>query len=75
MRQLEAALREAEKEGATAQCNWDALHQEEAQELKVSRRSHNLPLIMLLSLCLVLQSDSLEFVLHVCVRQHCVCRP
>ncbi|KAL3153825.1 hypothetical protein ABBQ32_013401 [Trebouxia sp. C0010 RCD-2024] len=34
VRHLETALHEAEKDGATAQCNRDALHQEEAQELK-----------------------------------------
>ncbi|KAL3140274.1 hypothetical protein ABBQ38_004542 [Trebouxia sp. C0009 RCD-2024] len=34
VRHLETALHEAEKDGATAQCSWDALHQEEAQELK-----------------------------------------
>ena len=43
VRQLESAVHEAERTGAkdlaAARCNWDGLHQEEAQELRVSKQS------------------------------------
>ena len=42
VRQLESAVHEAEKKGAkdlaAACCNWDAQHQEEAHELRVSKQ-------------------------------------
>ena len=40
VRHMEAALHQAERDGAkdlaAARCDWDSLHQEEAQELRVS---------------------------------------
>ncbi len=48
VRQLESAVHEAEREGArdlaAARCSWDTLHQEEAQELRVSDRHYVLKL-------------------------------
>lgn len=72
MRQLVSAVHEAERDGAkdlaAARCNWDTLHQEEAQELRVSSSAHHLPS------CFTVAVDDHVHVSELCVRKYVLYR-